>query len=206
MTYDGTTLTLALTDATNTALTFTKSWIVNIPGTVGANTAYVGFTGGTGGSTAVQEVLTWSYNNTAPTTKTPVVYQTSKLAAASSGPEFRTFDFSGFPDTTGTILDATAVGDNVTYTVNVATAGTYDVKVSVKKYPARAVWQMTVNGTGLGSGVDEYFATEAYAVIDMGNFTFGTAGNYSFKFTVVGKNSSSTGYAMSFDDFTLTPQ
>ena len=185
MTYDGTTLTLALTDATNTALTFTKSWIVNIPGTVGANTAYVGFTGGTGGSTAVQEVLTWSYNNTAPTTKTPVVYQTSKLAAASSGPEFRTFDFSGFPDTTGTILDATAVGDNVTYTVNVATAGTYDVKVSVKKYPARAVWQMTVNGTGLGSGVDEYFATEAYAVIDMGNFTFGTAGNYSFKFTVV---------------------
>jgi len=75
----------------------------------------------------------------------------------------------------------------VTYTVNVATAGTYDVKVSVKKFPARAVWQMTVNGTGLGSGVDEYFNTDAYVVIDMGNFTFGTAGNYSFKFTVIGK-------------------
>ena len=59
--YDGTNLTMTLTDTTNTALTFTQSWPVNIPGTVGANTAYVGFTGGTGGYTANQSVLTWTY-------------------------------------------------------------------------------------------------------------------------------------------------
>jgi hypothetical protein len=34
---------------------------VNIPSVVGASTAYVGFTGGTGGLTATQNVLTWSY-------------------------------------------------------------------------------------------------------------------------------------------------
>jgi hypothetical protein len=59
--YDGTNLTMTITDTTNTALTFTQAWPVNIPGTVGANTAFVGFTGSTGGYTANQSVLTWTY-------------------------------------------------------------------------------------------------------------------------------------------------
>jgi hypothetical protein len=58
--YDGTNLTMTITDTTNTALKFTQTWAVDIPGTVGA-TAYVGFTGGTGGYTANQSVLTWTY-------------------------------------------------------------------------------------------------------------------------------------------------
>jgi len=60
MSYDGTTLTMSITDAT-TAATFSTSWPVNIPTAVGGNTAFVGFTGGTGGLTATQEVLTWTY-------------------------------------------------------------------------------------------------------------------------------------------------
>ena len=59
--YDGTNLTMTITDTTNTALTFTQARPVNIPGTVGGNTAFVGFTGGTGGYTANQSVLTWTY-------------------------------------------------------------------------------------------------------------------------------------------------
>jgi len=58
--YNGTTLTLTLTDTVTNA-TFTTSTAINIPSTVGANTAYVGFTGGTGGSTAIQNVLNWTY-------------------------------------------------------------------------------------------------------------------------------------------------
>ena len=61
MTYDGTTLTMVITDTTTPSETFTTSWPINIPGTVGANTAYAGFTGGTGGATATQEILTWTY-------------------------------------------------------------------------------------------------------------------------------------------------
>ena len=60
LTYDGTTLTLLLTDTVTNA-SFTTSTAVNIPTQVGANTAYVGFTGGTGGLTAVQNILTWTY-------------------------------------------------------------------------------------------------------------------------------------------------
>ena len=60
MTYDGTTLSMRITDATTQA-TFQTSWTINIPLTVGAGTAYVGFTGATGGDSATQEILSWIY-------------------------------------------------------------------------------------------------------------------------------------------------
>src|SRR5579863_1018386 len=87
ITYDGTTLTLTLTDTVNTLQNFTASWPVNIPSIVGANTAFVGFTAGTGGLTATQEILTWTYSASGGSsgggTKTPVVYQTANLPAVS---------------------------------------------------------------------------------------------------------------------------
>jgi hypothetical protein len=61
-TYDGTTLTMTITDTVTNA-TFTISWPINIPSTVGGNTAYAGFTGATGGQTATQDIITWTYSN-----------------------------------------------------------------------------------------------------------------------------------------------
>jgi hypothetical protein len=55
-------LTLNLTD-TVTNKTITQAFTVNIPSTVGANTAYVGFTGGTGGSSAIQNIKTWTFTS-----------------------------------------------------------------------------------------------------------------------------------------------
>jgi len=51
---------LNLTD-TVTGKTFSQAYTINIPSTVGANTAYVGFTAGTGGSTAIQNIKSWTY-------------------------------------------------------------------------------------------------------------------------------------------------
>ncbi len=62
ITYDGTTLTLTITDTTTNAV-FTTAKAVNIPATVGGNTALVGFTASTGGLTAVQNILSWTYSN-----------------------------------------------------------------------------------------------------------------------------------------------
>jgi hypothetical protein len=210
MSYNGTTLTMTITDTTNTTETFSTSWPINIPATVGGNTAYVGFTAGTGGLTSTQEILTWTYSTTAtapPAPTTPVVYETANLPAVSSGPTWRQIAWTGFPDGTGTILDATAVGDNVTLTLNVATAGTYDVKVSLKDLNTRGIWQLAVNGTNVGAPQDEYQTTAlgAYVVTDLGNFNFAAAGNYAFKFTVTGKDAASSGYSIAFDDITLTP-
>ena len=60
LTYDGTTLQLKITDA-STAKSYSTSWPVNIPQLVGGSTAYVGFTAGTGGATAIQQVLNWKF-------------------------------------------------------------------------------------------------------------------------------------------------
>ena len=206
MTYDGTTLTLTITDATNPAQTFTTSWRIDIPATVGGPTAYVGFTGATGGSMATQQVLTWTYSTSS---KAPLVFQTIDLAASAvtSGPGLRSLNYVGFPDGSGTILDATAVGDNVVFTLNVPVPGIYDVKVSYKQYTARGIMQSAVNNTNIGAAVDEFLATgEGYGQSDLGNVNFASAGNYNLKFTVVGKNVASTGYSISFDAITLTPQ
>jgi len=45
ITYDGTNLALTITD-TSTLATWSHTWAINIPATVGGTTAYVGFTGG----------------------------------------------------------------------------------------------------------------------------------------------------------------
>jgi hypothetical protein len=60
--YNGTTLALTITD-TVTKASYAKSWTIDIPATVGGNTAYVGFTGG--GGTATQDVLSWTYATSA---------------------------------------------------------------------------------------------------------------------------------------------
>ena len=62
MTYDGTTLTMTITD-TITNATFTTSWEVNIPEAVQGDAASLGFTGSTSTETATQEVLSWTFTS-----------------------------------------------------------------------------------------------------------------------------------------------
>src|SRR4029077_11811904 len=212
--YDGTTLTMTITDTVNTAQTFTTSWPINIGGTIGGTTAYVGFTAATGGQTVTQESVNWSYSPSAtappppPPPKNPVVYQATALPAASSGPVWRQFAWTGFPDGQGMVLDSTAVGNSITLTVNVATAGIYDVKVASKDNNARGTAQLSVNGTNLGAPLDEYQATDAgvYITGDFGNFNFTAPGSYALKFTLIGKNAPSSGFSWCVDTITLTPQ
>ena len=75
MTYDGITLTWTITDST-VGKSFTTSRAVNIPSIVGGNTAYIGFTGATGGATATQEVITWTFTSggVAPPANNPIQY------------------------------------------------------------------------------------------------------------------------------------
>lgn len=59
LSYDGTTLTLHIED-TVTLATFSTSWPINISAEVGANTASVGFTGGSYDSSSSNEVVDWT--------------------------------------------------------------------------------------------------------------------------------------------------
>ncbi len=116
--YDGATLAETITD-TVTGATRTLSYPVDIPGTVGSITAYAGFTGATGNSTATQEILSWTY---APAPTSAPAAPTNLKAAAVSGTEVNlTWTDNANNESGFIILRATGSGN---YTqVGVAGAG-----------------------------------------------------------------------------------
>lgn len=94
VTYDGTTLTMTIIDTSTPGVSFTDSWTIDIPTTVGSPTAFVGFTGGTGVQTAIQDVLAWTY-------------YTASVGSTHS-PTTTTLTSSGNPSTSGQLVTFTA--------------------------------------------------------------------------------------------------
>ena len=78
MTYNGTALAVTLTD-TITQAQATQRYTVNLPAVLGAGTAYVGFTAGTGGYTATQTILNWTFT---PGTSVPTPVLPAETAAS----------------------------------------------------------------------------------------------------------------------------
>jgi hypothetical protein len=89
--------------------------------------------------------------------------------------------------------------------VPVAKTGTYHVRVGIQTKPNKGIFQLAVNGMNIGQPQDEYASTVTYDVRDLGTVSFSAAGNYGFKFTVTGKNPSSTGFTLGFDYIELVP-
>jgi hypothetical protein len=95
LTYNGTTLTESLLD-TVTGATFTQDYLVNLTQILGGTSAYVGFTGGTGGASSVQDVLSWTYQPTAvPAVASLVVSPVPTPNLVTNG-DFETGTFSGW--------------------------------------------------------------------------------------------------------------
>ena len=109
LSYDGTTLKMTITDASNSSLTFSTSWVINIPNIVGGNTAFVGFTGATGGSTAIQEILNWTY--------------AANVATAAATPTFSPAPGS-YTSTQNVALSDTTQGATIFYTTDGSTPTT----------------------------------------------------------------------------------
>ncbi|MNG33355.1 hypothetical protein D3C84_1195860 [compost metagenome] len=63
----------------------------------------------------------------------------------------------------------------------------------------KGIYQLAVNGTNLGSTVDQYAATSGYAESNLGTVTISTTGNQTFRFTVTGKNASAITYNLAYD-------
>jgi uncharacterized protein YidB (DUF937 family) len=110
LTYDGTNLTLTLTD-TQTGVSVRLSQVIDIPGVVGSTTAYVGFTGGTGGTVSTQSILNWTYTPTSSTSVTPAALPTFVPAAGTySGTQLVTISDA----TSGATVYFTTDGSNPT--------------------------------------------------------------------------------------------
>jgi Legume lectin domain/Chitobiase/beta-hexosaminidase C-terminal domain len=150
ITYDGTILTLVLTD-TVTLATARQSWPVNIPAVVGANTAYVGFTSNTPITSGLKNTLNswawWQGYNTrlaTPTFSVTPGQYTSTQSVSLSGPAGATIYYTtnGMPPTTAStqytgtpisvgsseLIQAVAVEAN--YTDSYVAQGNYQIQAS----------------------------------------------------------------------------
>jgi hypothetical protein len=167
--YNGTTLTLNLTD-TVTNKTFSHAFTVNIPTTVGGNTAYVGFTGGTGGSTAIQNIETWTFTSGttqvaadpifSPLPGTYTSAQNVSLSSATTGatiyytvdgstPTHSSTVYSGPIVVNGTSLTIRAFASATGYQDSPVVVGTYQIQAAAS--PAATPTFTPASGTSFSS-------------------------------------------------------
>ncbi len=144
-----------------------------------------------------------------------IQFETEDLTVAQkTNPTHRVFADASFSNGYGSILDATAVGDYVTYLVPNVVAATYNIRVGVKNTNTRGIWQLAIgradnfSGTqaNVGTLQDEYVAGTTFTEVNLGNWTPGSTSDKWFQFKITGKNASSTGYSEAFDYIKLTPQ
>lgn len=103
------------------------------------------------------------------------------------------------------LLNAGTSGHYVEFTVPVTEAGTFNVKVRVRRTPSFGSYRLSVQGVEQGT-FDCYSAASGYYEFDLGDVTFDKAGTgkKAFRFTCTGKNTSSAGYKLQIDSIKLT--
>jgi len=136
LTYNGTILSMIITDKV-TGSVYSTSWTVNIPSIVGGNTAYVGFTGGTGSSSSSQKILTWNYalgSGTLPVSSTPLfsppggTYTTTQSVSITAGSSGGTIYYTtdGTTPTTSSAVYSTPIAVSASGTLKaIAVAAGY---------------------------------------------------------------------------------
>ena len=171
--YNGTTLTMTITD-TVTLASYTTSWTINIPATVGGNTAYVGFTGGTGGLTASQKILTWAYTPGAvlptpvfsPVAGTYTTAQSVTISDSSSGATIYYTTNGTTPTTSSTKYSGTAISVSTTETLEAiaVASGFTNSAVATAAYTRSSAWRRATTAQSVtisdsSSGATIYYTT-----------------------------------------------
>ncbi len=183
ITYDGINLTMTLTNAISLQ-SWSHTWPVNIPSLVGGNTAWVGFTGGTGGLTSSQKVTYWTY-----------------VAGPPALPNYPTGFYSGGllynigSFVNGTSLQMTSGGPNETNTAF------YYLPVNIDTFTSDFDFRVTPpTGTAPGNGFTFTIQNQGVSAVGGGGSGLGSSGiskSLAIKFdsnTPVTGGTSSTGY------------
>ena len=100
-------------------------------------------------------------------------------------------------------LDAENTGSWMEFTTPTVAAGTYTVKMRYKGHSNRGQLTLRVDGTQVGTTLDQYASPSTYPERTFGTVTFGSAATHKLRLTVTGKNSASSGYVLSADRFTF---
>lgn len=104
-----------------------------------------------------------------------------------------------------TVLQGDGVGDWIEFDTYVPRGGTYGISARIARKNDAGRAQLSVAGTPVGAEVDFYAASSSpvFGFVDLGRFTFETAGVKTFRFTTTGKHASSSSYRLGHDSITL---
>ena len=111
---------------------------------------------------------------------------------------------ANFPSGNWLQFSATATNQWITYTIPSLDAGTYDVKLLWKANNNRGILTFVLDGTILGNPLDQYSSSVTYPTTDYGVISITNSGSHTIQLTAVGKNPSSSGYALSAYEFLFT--
>ncbi len=101
-------------------------------------------------------------------------------------------------------LEATGPGAFITYTIPAIPAGTYDLQLYWKGNTSRGILSFALDGTTLGTSLDQYSSNQTYPIQDYGNVTFTNTNAHTIVLTAVGKNPASSSYWLSAAEFLFT--
>ena len=101
-------------------------------------------------------------------------------------------------------LEGTGVGQSIQYAIPSLPAGTYDLQMYWKGNNDRGILKFALDGTVLGTNLDQYSSGETYEIQDYGDVTFATNGTHTILLSVAGKNPSSSSYWLSAGEFLFT--
>ena len=146
------------------------------------------------------------YDQTGSPPPTSVTFEAEALTRTSSGATTSVESDSPASGGQWVKLNSTAAGQYVQYTTPSIPAGTYQLQYRYKTSTARGRHNVTLDGTAIGSTVDEYAAgSSVYVAVTLGTRTFSSSGTHTIRLTVAGANSSSTGFLVGSDCFTFVP-
>jgi hypothetical protein len=98
---------------------------------------------------------------------------------------------------------SSAVGDYIEFTIRDLAAATYDMQMFFESYSDRAIVQVSIDNVNQKI-CDEYSSSLGYQVECKLGTTSLQAVDHVFRFTVLDKNASSSGYSMTIDSIVLT--
>ncbi len=102
-------------------------------------------------------------------------------------------------------LMADGTGDSISFTLHAVPAELYQLKLGWKADRDRGVLSLKVDGTTVGSTVDQYCPSSSFQTTLFGS-VYLSAGDHVVQLVVTGKNKASSGFKLSADKFTLVGQ
>jgi hypothetical protein len=100
-------------------------------------------------------------------------------------------------------LTSDGTGDFIEYTIPHTGTANYILSLGFRAGPDQGTCQLYKDGAPIGSAIDLYSATTEFKEVQIGSLTFYT-GDQKIRFTVSGKNASSSGYQLTQDYIKLS--